>query len=123
MIIDTDVIIDYLRGQKDAVDFLEEHVEDTHLSAMSVAELYQGVREGKERRQLDAMLEAFTLLPIDSEIATAAGLLRRDYRNKFGCGLADCIIAASALHHELPLVTLNEKHFGMIKDVMIPYQK
>lgn len=123
MIIDTDVIIDYLRGQKDAVDFLETHVENTHLSAISVAELHQGAREGKERRQLDAMLEAFTLLPIDSEIATAAGLLRRDYQNKFGCGLADCIIAATALHHELPLVTLNEKHFGMIKDVVIPYRK
>lgn len=123
MIVDTDVIIDYLRGQKDAVAFLEDNIEDVHLSAMSVAELYQGVREGNERRQLDAMLEAFAILPIDSEIAAAAGLLRRDNRSKYGCGLADCIIAATALHHERPLASLNAKHFGMLKDVVIPYRK
>lgn len=123
MLVDTDIIIDYLRGQKDAVTFLEHHIEEIHLSAMSVAELFQGVREGKERRQLDAMLEAFTLLPMDIEIAAAAGLLRRKFRDKFGCGLADCIIAATAIHHEMPVFTLNTKHFRMLDNVRMPYSK
>ena len=40
-----------------------------------------------------------------------------------GCGLADCMIAATASHHQLELATLNDKHFGMLQDVVVPYQK
>ncbi|EKD91792.1 MAG: hypothetical protein ACD_29C00373G0001, partial [uncultured bacterium] len=37
-----------------------------------------------------------------------------------GTGLADAIIAATALHNELELVTLNTRHFPMLKTVK-PY--
>ena len=52
MLVDTDVMIDYLRGFEVAVNFLEQHVDDLRVSAITVAELYQGVREGKERTKL-----------------------------------------------------------------------
>ena len=123
MLIDTDVLIDYLRGQDEAVAFLEAHHSELHVSAVTVAELYQGVREGRERTQLARTLSAMTVLPITAQIAKAAGLMRREHRAKLGCGLADCLIAATAEAHDLTMVTLNQNHFAMIKALTVPYTK
>jgi hypothetical protein len=58
-----------------------------------------------------------------SGIAERGGLFSRDYRASHGCGLADCLIAATADLHGLSLVTLNAKHFPMLHDVETPYRK
>ena len=123
MLVDTDILIDFLRGRPDAVEFLEEHVDDLCVSVVTLAELYQGVREGGERIKLASTLSAMTILPLTEEIAEKAGLYRRKYRDKTGCGLADCMIAATASHHDMTLATLNAKHFGMLADVLEPYRK
>jgi predicted nucleic acid-binding protein len=123
MLVDTDVLIDFFRGRTEAVEFLERHVDDLQVSAVTVAELYQGVREGPERNRLATALSALTVLPLTEEIAEIAGLFRRDYRGATGCGLADCMIAATAAHHDLELATLNAKHFGMPNAVLVPYRK
>lgn len=121
MLIDTDILIDFLRGLPEAVEFLEVHVDDLCVSAVTVAELYQGVREGEERIKLASTLSAMTVLPLTEEIAEQAGLYRRDYRNTLGCGLADCMIAATATHHDMQLASLNGKHFGMLSKTVEPY--
>jgi predicted nucleic acid-binding protein len=123
MLIDTDILIDYLRGHPSSVSFIEQHIDDLVVSAVSVAELYQGVREGHERTKLSRMISAFTVLPLTQEIAETAGLFRRDYRDSIGCGLADCMIAATASEHHLVLATLNDKHFRMLSSVTKPYTK
>ncbi len=123
MLVDTDILIDFLRGCRDAEAFLTKQVDDVSISAVTVAELYQGVREGEERAKLATTLSAFTILPMTEEIAEMAGLFRRDYRPKSGCGLADCMIAASASMHDLPLATLNKRHFPMLASVVTPYTK
>lgn len=123
MVVDTDILIDYLRGHPDAIPYLEANVEEVCISAVSVAELYQGVREGSERTALRAMTSAVTVLAMNEEIAEIAGLYRRDYGKKFGCGLADCMIAATATFHAQQLATGNSKHFAMLTDVIAPYVK
>jgi predicted nucleic acid-binding protein len=123
MLVDTDILIDYLRGHPEAVSFLEQNVDDVFISSVSVAELYQGVREGEERTKLSRMISALVVLPLTEEIAVTAGLYRRDHRERIGCGLADCMIAATASEHRLELATLNDKHFQMLRSVITPYIK
>ena len=123
MLVDTDILIDYLRGRVEAIEFLEAHVYNLNASAVTVAELYQGVREGIERAKLATTLSAITILPLTEEIAEQAGLIRRQYKASMGCGLADCMIAATALRHQLMLATLNAKHFAMLERVQVPYVK
>lgn len=120
---DTDILIDYLRAHHGAIKYLESRIAEAYISVMSVAELYQGAREGNERSDLQAMLSAMTILPISVEIAERGGLLSRDYRPTHGVGLADALIAATAEVYSLKLVTLNKKHFPMIPAVTVPYQK
>jgi len=117
---DTDVLIDYLRGEAEAVAFIEARIEDGCISAVTVGEIYQGVRT-REEEQVATALSAFRVLPVTMEIAKAGGLFSRDYRPSHGCGLADCLIAATAKAHGLTLQTRNKKHFPMISEVNVPY--
>ncbi len=118
---DTDMLIDDLRGLPDAVAAVESRIAGACLSAMTVAEIYQGVRDG-ERARVDCTISSFMVLPITEEIAEVGGLLRREHKSQ-GAGLADCLIAATALIHGLKLQTLNVRHFSILKLVEAPYRK
>lgn len=123
LLIDTDVLIDYLRGTTQAVSYLEGTEDRLAISVISVAELFSGVRKGPERQQLENFLTAFDIVPLDPRIAVKAGLFRRDFGKSHGVGLADAMIAATAMTLGASLVTLNVKHFPMLKEVVVPYQK
>lgn len=123
LLIDTDVLIDYLRDYPEAVRFVESQQEEFLISAVTVAELYAGVREGEERTRLDGFLRAFEIVPLDLRLAVQGGLYRRDYGKSHGVGLADALIAATATQRQVPLVTLNRRHFTMLPDVIVPYHK
>ena len=123
MLVDTDILIDYLRGSPAAADFLESNVDCLAVSSISVAELYQGVREGDERDALESMFGAIQILDLDAEIARVGGLLRREFGKSHGCGLADCLIAATSQVHQLDFFTLNVKHYPMLTDCRAPYAK
>jgi predicted nucleic acid-binding protein len=124
VVVDTDVLIDYLRDQPQAVVWLEENAERAlAVSAVTLAELYVGVREAEERRRLDAFSAAFDVLPLDRATAVQAGLWRRDYGRTHGTGLADALIAASVDAVGGLLVTLNQRHFPMLPNVVVPYVK
>ena len=124
-LIDTDILIDYFRGLTKAAHFLEKIIQrdSCYLSVITVAELYAGIREGRERNLLEGFLTSFNIIPIDNTLAQAGGLFKRDYGKSHGVGLADAIIAATSEFHQSRLVTLNAKHFPMLKNVHIPYSK
>jgi predicted nucleic acid-binding protein len=122
LLLDTDVLIDYLRGVPEAVTYLESRKEVLLISAVTVGELYAGVRAGRERKALDAFMGAFEIVVLDASLAERGGLLRRDYGKSHGTGLADALIAASAERQEAVLVTLNRKRFPMLREVLVPYE-
>ena len=93
MVVDTDVLIDDLRDQADAVAFLEGCTQPLVQSVVSVAELYVGVREGEERRRLDG----FAALPLEREAVVQAGLWRRRSGPSHGTGLADALVPYTKL--------------------------
>jgi predicted nucleic acid-binding protein len=123
LLLDTDVLVDYLRGASEAVAYVEERTETLLLSSITVAELYAGVREGRERTALSTFLSAFEVVPVTREIAERGGLWRRDYGRSHSTGLADALIAATAELSQAQLVTLNRKHFPMFPAVLVPYRK
>ena len=123
LVVDTDVLIDDLRGRDQAVAFLESGEEPLAMSMITIAELYAGVHDGTERQQLDRFIEAFEVLTLPKDVAVAAGLWRRQYDRSHGTGLADALIAASVQAGKATLVTLNRRHFPMLADVLVPYNK
>lgn len=122
-LVDTDVIVDYLCGQKEAVVFLEQSTAPILISTITVAELYAGVRNEKEWDVLEEFFHAFEIVSVDKTIAKRGGLFRRDFGPSHGVGIADALIAATATIIEATLVTLNKRHFPMIRDIQVPYRK
>jgi len=122
-LVDTDVLIDFLRGNAKATKFIKSNFDSIILSSITVAELYSGVREGVERENLNEFIELTHVVPITEEIAIKGGLFKRDYFRSHGTGLADAIIAATAEAQDAILCSLNKKHFPMIKDLKVPYRK
>ena len=120
-LIDTDVLVDYLRGDSRAAKFLEGIQGDLFVSSITVAELYSGVRSVEEERALDQFLLAFQVVDIDRQIAKAAGRYRQQFSKSHGTGLADALIAASAEARHAILISLNKRHFPMAKGMKVPY--
>ena len=123
VLVDTDVLIEYLRGQGEAVDFLESLKGELLISAVTIAELFSGARGSEERDALDRFILAFDVISVDEQIAKSAGQIRQDYRVSHGPGLADALIAASALDREAELVTFNQRHYPMVERLRVPYER
>lgn len=122
-LVDTDVIIDFLRGYKKSVDFVNTHAAHIIFSSITVAELYAGVKGESERVILENFVSLFPVIPVSIEIARAGGLFKRDYGKSHGVGLADAIIAATCQAEQARLKTLNTRHYPMIKGLKPAYKK
>lgn len=119
-LIDTDVLIWVLRGNKRYVDFLQILKEDNSLfiSSITVAEIYKNIFPS-EMIKTENILNEFLNLDITAQISKQAGLYWQQYSKKLkGLSLTDCLIAATTSNNDLILVTLNAKHFPM-KDIQI----
>jgi predicted nucleic acid-binding protein len=123
LLIDTDVLVEYLRGRSEAVEYLEGLTSDLYISVISVAELFAGVRDDEEEKSLKQLLLAFVILPVTEKSARLGGLYRRRYGGSHGTGLADALIAATSEEHGADLITFNRRHFPMISRITVPYER
>jgi predicted nucleic acid-binding protein len=116
VLVDTDILIDFLRGKERARAFLSARLEDAviYCSAITVAEIFAGMKE-HEREKTAALIESLHILDVTREIAERAGTYKRD-ENRQSLELDDCFIAATALVKGAVLATGNGKHYPM-KDI------
>lgn len=122
MLLDTCIVIDVLRGREAAVAFVNGLPEVPSLSAITATELIAGARNARERRQIERLLEVYTVHDIGLEIASLAGDYLRQYGPSHGVDPIDALIAATAKTANLELATLNLKHFPMFKGLKRPYR-
>jgi predicted nucleic acid-binding protein len=121
MIVDTNILIDSLRGKNEAIKFLESSDQQFSLSVVSVAELYAGLKGEKEANQLQEFLKTFAIYPVDTDVARIAGQYLNKYGKSHALGMADALIAATTTIQGERLASLNVKHFPMLSDVIRPY--
>ena len=126
VLLDTDVLVDFLRGHGGANACIEQYADRVILSAVTVAELYAGVRGGEEdpeQTALAELLSQFRIVAVSGVVARLGGLYKRDYGAKHGLGLADAVIAATATLEEASLKTLNTRHYPMFDGLSPAYRK
>lgn len=130
-LLDTSVLSELAPGRptplKPVSDWLRDRAEALYFSAVTIAEIEQGIHKlrrtgGVERAErlsqwLETLLAsgADRLLPLDGAVALRAGALSdRAFAMGRHPGFADVAIAATALTHDLVLLTRNTKHFAAL---------
>ncbi len=106
-LLDTNILIYYLDNQKEAVDFIERHIEDCAVSSISYLEVLAFPYQDDEDRKIRDFLDLFFLYEIEMDIINRAII---NYRTK-KIKMADNLIGATAQVHSLTLVTRNVTDF------------
>lgn len=104
LLVDTDVLIDHLRGAHE----LQPQAGTVAYSVVTRCELFAGA--GTDETKVRRLLEELEELQVDRSVAEGAGRLRRET----GIRTPDALIAATALTHELPLLTRNRRDFERV---------
>lgn len=112
-LLDTGVIIRHLRGERRVVQFLRGLGALGRLSVTTVTRLEVSAgMHPDERIVTQKLLSRFSTYDLDRDIADRAGeMIRLGRASNAVLSVPDAIIAATAIHHRLTLVTYNRTHF------------
>ena len=119
-LLDTDILIYSLKAHEIVQQNLRHHLHDPiNVSAVTLMELYYGAYKSQKiannLAKVKAIENSLEIIPVNQEMVEIFGVLKSDLE-KVGKPLDDfdLILAATAMSHNLIIVTNNEKHFGRI---------
>lgn len=120
MLVDTDVLVWYLRGNERARAVIER-LPSFSVSVVTYMELVQGMRDKSELRALRRALREWNahILYIDEEISIKAMFLVERHFLSDSLRMADALIASTALTAGLPLLTADRKHYKAVSQLEI----
>jgi predicted nucleic acid-binding protein len=120
MIIDTDVLIWYLRGNENALNIVKKYIPFS-ISVITYLELIQGMRNKNELETLKKYLKNWNvkILQINENISTRSMFLVENYYLSHSLELGDAIIGVTARESQETLLTANYKHYRIIQDLNI----
>lgn len=124
-LVDTDYVVDYLKRREVATKLLTTlAVDGLGISLITYGEIYEGILFGENRARHEAAFRGF--LRIADVVALNRTTMRRfaqirgDLRRTGEIiGDADILIAATAAHYDLTIVTRNRTHFERIPDLKL----
>lgn len=127
MILDTGFLLDVRHGDNGAIRLASELDSDhvyQRVSSITVAELFAGVPHSpdpdKEQQNIISVVLSKEIVPIDERIAQRAGRLHGElYNDGTPVEMHHCLIAATAIEFEEPVVTRNTDHFERFDDVSV----
>ena len=120
MVIDTDVLIWYLRGNEKAYKVIE-NATNFSISVITYMELVQGMRNKKELNNPRKALHGWStkILNISEEISAKAMFSVEQHFLCHSMQLANALIGATAIAHGLPILTGNDKYYKVMKNIQI----
>lgn len=120
MMIDTDVLIWYMRGNEKALKTIERQ-NAFYISVVTYIELVQGMRNKNELNELRNALRNWNakILYITEEISSKAMFYVERHYLSHTLQLADSLICATALVNGLTLLTANDRHYKMINELKL----
>jgi predicted nucleic acid-binding protein len=121
---DTTILIDHLRGRPEATDLLRQEMsagEPVFASVLTRLELLAGARSNEGPR-IGQLMRSLIWIDVTVAIADRAGAFANRYgRSHQSIDAVDYVIAATRDDLDVPLWTLNVKHFPMFRGLRVPY--
>jgi len=123
--LDTDIIIDYLRGKeyaKGLVEKLQLRFDQVAITAITMYELLVGVEymDGKDRAKVETIINTSNVLSFNEEASRESAKVSAELK-KSGkqIGIADVLIAGICIHSDSFLLTKNIEHFHRIAKLQV----
>ena len=124
ILVDSDVLIEHLRGKTPARDWLVQARQSSGplaISVVSLTEIAGGMRP-PERREVIRLLGSMQRFEVTEQVAWRAATFMQEYRRSHSwLGLGDYLIAATALTEGLDIATLNIRHYPMFPGLARPF--
>lgn len=121
VLIDTTILIDHFRKIKKEESLFYKYMMQYNgfISSITEFEFYVGSSE-KTQQFVQELISMVQIIPFDSSCVDVAWRLYQDLKaqNKL-ISVTDILIAATAIRHEMPLLTLNRKHFERIENLQV----
>ncbi len=122
ILIDTSIVIEYLRSLKrEKTNFIQLFQQyDLFLSVISVFELFNGAKDQSKKQDIDTIIGEVSTKNFTIETAKIASKIYLNLRkqNKI-IEFRDILISATSIQYNLPIATLNIKHFERIENLQI----
>jgi predicted nucleic acid-binding protein len=120
MVIDSDVLIWYIRGNKNAQKVINNNM-PFKISVINYMEVIQGMKDKKELKLFQKYLKKWSvdILQINETISTRAMFLVEDYFLLSSLELGDAIIASTALENQEIILTGNDNHYKFIPNIQL----
>jgi len=120
LIIDTDVLIWYLRGSEAAKRAVEANIPFS-ISVVTYMELVQGMINKAEMKKFQKQLQAWNvnIIQIDKEISARAIFYVQEYALSHSMMLADGLMAATVVQYGEVLLTANDKQYKYLPTIEV----
>lgn len=112
---DTNILIEFYKGNENITAILKAvGLPNLAVSVITAGELYYGARDKHELKKIQNHLALLKQIPLNIETSILFLSLVEQFALSHKLTIPDALIAATAIHHELPLYTLNIKDFHYI---------
>ena len=121
VLVDSNILIRFSRGDDVAAKWLERFEESTELRISNITrmELLIGARDKAHLKNIRQFLSRYLTIHINEMISQRASSLIEAYNLSHGLQIADSLIAATALELDCELATINRKDFRFIEDLRL----
>lgn len=120
VIFDTNILIELYRGNVAIRQSVQQINSDVfYISSITVAEFMIGAKNKADLAQIENQLAKYTTIPINAEISQIFIGLYKAFTLSHRPEIPDTLIAATALYYDIPLYTLNKKHFQFIPGIQL----
>ena len=122
MVVDSGIFIDYLRSKDKSKTILQNLPDDVELyiSSVTLYELYMGATSPQKWIDVKTLTDDIPVLPFTKTISEKAAIIYQELKkeNKI-IEFRDIFIAATAMVHDLPVLTRNKTHFTRVKGLKL----
>lgn len=120
--IDTDICVDFLRKKGQGFRLLVKAINESDpcITAITVFELYLGHIKMKRKDSIEGFIAQFNILSFDFPASKAAARIQAELDEKGkGIGIPDTLVAGICVTNNIPLLTLNIKHFSRVNGLKL----
>ena len=119
IVLDTNVLIEILKGNKETIKKVESFTETLCISAITVMELYYGALNKAELNKLEKFVSLFNIIHLNEKISKSSTKLIKRYAKSHSLDIPDSLIASTVLENDAVLLTYNVKDFKYIEGIEI----